>query len=750
MPGRNDRRTSTVSIKRTRLSQLALAAASLVALFVIVQAAPWSMAAGTGTQQVTCNPQYDADCDEVPDSLDNCKYIFNPTQENHDASEEMPPYVLGDACDRDDDNDGVPDDGGMGTACPSSDTCNGTRTCSLSRTTCTTNADCNGGTQIDPCMVQLQSCLYSGAYCSSDADCAVLTDTCGNHCTYSNASCDPMNDQCNLTGCDDNCAFTKNPSQLDSDGDGAGDTCDNCMAIPNPSQANVDHDALGDACDPDIDGDNFAQDPNITSVCSVIPDKNGVPSGPPNNSCRDNCPFDYNTSQWDHDGDLVGTVCDNCILIANPLQLDFDSDDVGNECDNCSGVSNNSQANMDTDALGDACDNCMNNDNNNQADTDFDGVGDVCDDCPSDYDPGQSDIDGDGRGDVCDACPGDDSGQFGGDDWDGDGICNSTDNCLGVSNANQADQDGDGQGDVCDCDRDGDGVNDKTEYISGILPVLGIPIYGTCFTDTTCENLVRNTLAPACNRTGGLTPPCCIDNCPDTANGSQTNGDGDDLGDVCDPTPIVSDPGPTAFFDSDGDGAADASDNCVTVFNPTQADLDQDAVGDACDTDADGDGILDKTDNCTMLANHNQDDTDGDKVGDACDNCRYVANTLQEDWDHDAQGDRCDTDDGQIMLQFDSPASLTWDNETTFNRWITVVGDVAVLRSTGRYLQDPALTPVAAVRCDETLSTLDVSQITPAPGQVVFFFTGGLTDFIENGFGRATTGTKRVTQDVCP
>ncbi len=83
--------------------------------------------------------------------------------------------------------------------------------------------------------------------------------------------------------------------------------------------------------------------------------------------------------------------------------------------------------------------------------------------------------------------------------------------------------------------------------------------------------------------------------------------------------------------DTDNDGLGDSCDNCPQTANPDQQNGDADALGDACDNcpgtanpdqlDADADGDGDACDNCPAIANANQQDTDGDGVGDACDDC---------------------------------------------------------------------------------------------------------------------------------
>jgi hypothetical protein len=149
----------------------------------------------------------DTDGDGVPDTTDNCRTTSNPTQLNTDGDS------MGDACDADDDNDGLLD-----TAEPSG--------------------------------------------CSLDPDC--------DNDNVSDGNLDPDGAGPIVAG-PDNCVTVANTNQLNTDGDAFGDACDadddndtladgsdNCPTVANVSQTNTDGDSQGDACDTDDDNDGYA------------------------------------------------------------------------------------------------------------------------------------------------------------------------------------------------------------------------------------------------------------------------------------------------------------------------------------------------------------------------------------------------------------------------------------------------------------------------------------------------------------
>ncbi len=76
------------------------------------------------------------------------------------------------------------------------------------------------------------------------------------------------------------------------------------------------------------------------------------------------------------------------------------------------------------------------------------------------------------------------------------------------------------------------------------------------------------------------------------------------------------DPVPRA--DTDGDGVIDAVDNCVQLSNPTQTNTDGDSLGDACDPDLDNDGVVNGLDNCPFNPNPAQEEGPEPGLGAVC------------------------------------------------------------------------------------------------------------------------------------
>ncbi len=252
----------------------------------------------------------DTDADGIPDALDNCPYVPNPTQLDTDSDgigdacdncafianpdqKDTNGNGIGDLCDKDLDGDGIAD-----------------------KTLITDAAGHVTGST--PILVSA-----GGDNCPSIPNpdqkitCKTVSAQCAAVATVGDA-CNPDIDGDTIINSQDNCPYYANTSQavvpastlqavglpgtckIDTDGDGIDDSYDNCPTIANPSQSDINHNGIGDVCDADMDGDGVPDKKQVDASTFVnIPSAQG----------GDNCPSVPNHDQLNSWNALMGDAC---------------------------------------------------------------------------------------------------------------------------------------------------------------------------------------------------------------------------------------------------------------------------------------------------------------------------------------------------------------------------------------------------------------------------------------------------------
>ena len=368
--------------------------------------------------------EQDSDEDGIKNGVDNCPADANANQLDTDSD------TRGDACDLDDDNDGVLD-----------------------------SDEVNNGS--NPLLADSDSDGVSDGDDAFPLDDSESVDSDGDG-IGNNSDDDDDND--GLSDSDEQ-ALGTDQLRADSDSDGVSDSQD---AFPADSSETIDTDSdgVGNNADEDDDNDGLsdAEEQSLgTDPLRTDSDSDGV------SDSQDAFPTDASESA-DTDADGVGDNSD--AFPTDPSETkDTDSDGVGDNSDafpedgsesvdtDGDGIGNNSDEDDDNDGLSDAEEQSLGT-NPELADSDSDGVSDSQDAFPTDSSE-TSDTDGDGVGDNADAFPEDASETK---DSDGDGVGDNSD-AFPNDSTETADADGDGIGDNEDIDDDNDGVRDDLFHL---------------------------------------------------------------------------------------------------------------------------------------------------------------------------------------------------------------------------------------------------------------------------------------------
>jgi hypothetical protein len=410
--------------------------------------------------------QVDTDSDGIGDNADNCPNVSNADQLNSDDDS------LGNACDTDDDNDGV--------------------------------ADTSDAFPLDAAEAVDTDSDGIGNNADADDDGDGVSDTLDVFPLDSSETVDTDFDGIG------------NNADTDDDGDNVPDSSD---AFPlNASEwADTDLDGIGNNADTDDDGDGVADDSDafpLDVAESVDTDSDGIGNNADTDDDGDTYAdnvdvFPLDSAEWlDTDSDGTGnnadTDDDNDGVLdgsdAFPLDasesIDTDSDGVGNNADtdddgdsvldvnDAFPLDSTESVDTDSDGIG----------NNTDLDDDNDGVSDTLDDFPLDGTEWvDTDVDGIGNNedadDDNDGIPDTQEIEDGTDpldadslDTDRDGVIDSLD-LFPLDSTEWSDADSDGIGNNADTDDDNDGVSDSSD---------AFPLDSTETVDTDSDGIGNN------------------------------------------------------------------------------------------------------------------------------------------------------------------------------------------------------------------------------------------------------------------
>lgn len=221
----------------------------------------------TAVVTVTAPIIVDTDKDTIADATDNCPTVANQNQANYDGD------TQGDACDTDDDNDGILD-----TAEKSGCVLNPATSCGA---VLPVTSAFSAGTRVQSTdIINVRSTNMTSVLGTQPVG-SIGTVQAGTPVASNGYVYIPVNFDTGLDGMVADAFLSVYSAPTDTDNDGVADTADNCPTVANANQADADNDGIGDACDSTPNG-NPTPVPNPSTNTIALTESNvtsAVPNG---------------------------------------------------------------------------------------------------------------------------------------------------------------------------------------------------------------------------------------------------------------------------------------------------------------------------------------------------------------------------------------------------------------------------------------------------------------------------------------